>query len=67
MEYHYFISYGWANNLKGSSGYGFLEITRSQPIRNGDDITEIKKSIEKNNSSIGSVCVLNWKRFENDE
>jgi hypothetical protein len=67
MKYHYFVSYTWSNNSTGGFGYGSLDLTRNQPIRNWDDITEIKEAIEKNNSIIGSACVINWRRFENDE
>jgi hypothetical protein len=58
----YFVSYVYAEPYGHGIGYGWCDIPRSAPIRNGTDLKAVIEEIER--SGIHRVTVLNWRRFE---
>lgn len=58
MKYRYFVSYAHRR------GFGMIDVGRNSKIENMDDIASMKKSIEENDESLGSIVVISWQPFE---
>lgn len=56
LSYNYHVAYAFAGG-----GFGCIQITRSQAIRNSDDIDSVRVLIEQTNHwKPKSVVILNW-------
>lgn len=62
--FHYFLSYSFSLAASGF-GYGNIEISRTDKIRNMNDISSISRMIEeKNNLPENSVIILDYQLFD---
>ena len=56
--YYYFVSYSYED------GFGCSEVSRNTPITTLEDIKEIIKKLQKSDSKLSSVVILNYQLLQ---
>jgi hypothetical protein len=59
----YFVSY--AHGDAYAAGFGWMDVPRDAPIRNGRDVKAVAKHIAEVAGG-SKITVLNWRRFEDE-